>query len=55
MVPWVVLQCVIVAFPGHTHLLFSVRLSDWLRPRFMFGLEFDSGLGYSLVRLFEVM
>ena len=34
VVPWVGLQCVIVVFPGHTHLLFSVRLSDWLRPRF---------------------
>ena len=25
-VPWVGLQCVIVAFPGHTHLLFHVIL-----------------------------
>ena len=24
MVPWIVLQCVIVSFPGHTHLCFDL-------------------------------
>ena len=29
-VPWVGLQCVIVAFPGHTHLLLETRGIDGL-------------------------
>ena len=32
MVPWVGLQCVIVVFPDHTHLLFS-GIADYLQVK----------------------
>ena len=28
-VPWVGLQCVIVVFPDHTHLLFYIKCDSW--------------------------
>ena len=34
--PWVGLQCVIVVFPDHTHLLFLVSLSQFIRVNYKY-------------------
>ena len=40
-VPWVGLQCVIVVFPDHTHLLFYSISMRWENPSELKGLRLD--------------